>query len=81
MSKSKKVEAREGFRELMGTEVKPAIQKVQPRKQSKTLNKSDDLVQLMVWIPTDLMVKLKTKSVIDKKSMKEIVTEILEETL
>jgi hypothetical protein len=77
MSKSKTATARGNFKDLLSTDVKPNIQKVHQKKESQT----EDQVQLMVWITTELMIKLKTKSVIDKKSMKEIVNEILDKNL
>lgn len=81
MSKAKRTAAQGSFKELLGGDVKPAIQKVQPTKESKTPNDEVELTQLMVWIPTELMVKIKTKTVLEKRSMKEIVTELLEANL
>lgn len=81
MSKSKTAAAQGNFKELLGTYVKPKIQKVHPTKENKATAQEVDQTQLMVWIPTDLMVRLKTKTVLEKKSMKEIVTELLEKNL
>lgn len=81
MNKKKVTTAREGFKDLMGETVKKTIQKVNPIYRPENSNQEADLTQLMVWVPTDLMVKIKTKTVIEKRSMKEIVTEILEKYL
>lgn len=81
MSKAKTAAAQGSFKELLGGDVKPKIQKVHPTKETKDKAQDVDLTQLMVWIPTDLMVRLKTKTVLEKKSMKEIVTEVLEANL
>lgn len=82
-TKTKTADARGEFKSLLGNEVKPTIQKVQPDKKKSSTNYNDEKneTQLMVWIPVDLMVKLKTKTVIDKKSMKDIVVEMLENNL
>lgn len=80
MSKSTN-QARGSFKELLGEEVKTPIQKVHPTKIEVLTPQEKDETQLMVWIPTDLMVKIKTKTVREKKSMKEIVTEILEKSI
>ena len=77
MSKVKTSEARGNFKELLEVDVKPKIQKVQPT----TISDKKEEHQLMVWIPSDLMVRLKTKTVLEKKSMKEIVTQLLEDNL
>lgn len=81
MSKAKTAAAQGNFKELLGGDVKPKIQKVHPAKQAKEKDQDIDLTQLMVWIPTDLMVKLKTKTVLEKSTLKKIVTEILEASI
>lgn len=81
MNKDKVTTAREGFKDLMGEVVKKPIQKVNPIYKSDIHNQEIDVTQLMVWVPTDLMVRIKTKAVIEKRSMKEIVTEILEKNI
>jgi hypothetical protein len=82
-AKAKTENARSGFKDLLGSDVKPTIQKVQPDKKKSSTNYNDEKneTQLMVWIPVDLMVKLKTKTVIDRKTMKDIIIEVLENNL
>lgn len=81
MSKAKTALAQGNFKELLGGDVRPKIQKVHPAQESKATTQEIEQTQLMVWIPTDLMVRLKTKTVIERKSMKEIVTELLEKNI
>lgn len=81
MNKDKVNTARAGFKDLLGEAVNKPIQKVNPINKQVSNNIEPDLTQLMVWVPTDLMVKIKTKTVIEKRSMKEIVTEILENNI
>lgn len=61
---------------LASTKDKKPMQKVTP-----VATEAQDETQLMVWIPTDLMVKIKTKTVMEKRSMKDIVVQILQEHL
>ncbi len=81
MNKDKVTTARAGFKDLLGGTVNKPIQKVNPISNQVNNHLEADLTQLMVWIPTDLMVKIKTKTVLEKRSMKEIVTEILEKNI
>lgn len=52
--------------------VEPIINTVIPPVEVKI-----EEVQINAWIPKDLMKKVKTKAVIDEKSIKEIVVEAL----
>jgi hypothetical protein len=80
MSKAKVTKARGEFKDLLETNIDAPIQKVELVKKSVQREEKDE-AQLMVWVPIDLMVKIKTKVVIEKRSMKEIVIEILEKNL
>jgi hypothetical protein len=77
MAKKDYSKATGDFKDILasGKSTKP-IQKVSPVTQE-----AQEETQLMVWIPTDLMVKIKTKTVIEKRSMKDIVVKILQEHL
>jgi len=82
MTQKKITKATGEFKNLLETKAKPAIQKVQPERTGKTTHNADkDEMQLMVWVPTDLMMKVKMKTVTEKKTMKEIVIEILQKHL
>jgi hypothetical protein len=77
MSKKNYEKATGDFKDLLASkDTKKAIQKVSP-----VAKEAQDETQLMVWIPTDLMIKIKTKTVMEKRSMKDIVVQILQEHL
>lgn len=73
-------EKRNSFAERLKSE--PAnlpIQKVEPVAAvvMKEIEPKIEEIQINAWIPKDLMKQVKTKAVIEEKSIKEIVTESL----
>ena len=73
-------EKRNSFAERLKSE--PAalpMQKVEPVVVTivKELEPRIEEVQINAWIPKDLMKQVKTKAVIEEKSLKEIITEAL----
>jgi hypothetical protein len=77
VKKKNYTQAANDFKDILAsTEGKKPMQKVTP-----VTKEAQDETQLMVWIPTDLMVKIKTKTVMEKRSMKDIVVQILQEHL
>lgn len=70
----------QGFADRVKTEpVQLPIQKVTPVEPSAASLKEEQ--QLNVWIPKDLMKRLKMKGAEVDKSLKEMVTEALEQFL
>lgn len=70
----------QGFADRVKTEpVQLPVQKVMPVQSPAASPKEEQ--QLNVWVPKDLMKRLKVKGVETDKSLKEMVTEALEQFL
>jgi hypothetical protein len=72
-------EKRNSFAERLKSEPTALpLQKVEPvTAYMKELVPKVEEVQINAWIPKDLMKQVKTKAVMDEKSLKEIITEAL----
>lgn len=78
MKDLKKDHARESFKDLLGSRVEPNIQKVSPLKEKEV---AVEETQLMVWIPQELMTRIKMRAIQEKRTMKEVVNQILNENI
>jgi predicted HicB family RNase H-like nuclease len=71
-------EKRNSFAERLKSEPTALpLQKVEPITYTKEVEPRVEEVQINAWIPKDLMKQVKTKAVMDEKSLKEIITEAL----
>ncbi len=73
-------EKRSSFAERLKSEpTQMPIQKVEPVTTivQKTEEPKIEEIQINAWIPKNLMKKVKTKAIVDEKSIKEIVIEAL----
>ena len=73
-------EKRNSFAERLKSEPTAiTIQQVEPIASVPTKKEEPKIeeIQINAWIPKDLMKRIKTKAVMDEKSLKEIVVEAL----
>ena len=71
-------EKRNSFAERLKSEPTALpLQKVEPVTFIREAEPKVEEVQINAWIPKDLMKQVKTKAVMDEKSLKEIITEAL----